>query len=57
MRDLGKMSLAVLLLSAVLATLAWACGITPAGIAYGQWTRNDDHPTNWYDSALHPGAR
>ena len=57
MRDFGRMSLAVLVLSAVLAALAWSCGITPAGVSDGQWTRNDDHPTNWYDTALHPGAR
>jgi hypothetical protein len=57
LRELGRMSLALVCLSAILATLAWACGITPTGIAYGQWLRNDDHPTNWYDSALHPDGR
>ncbi len=57
MREFGRMSLAVLFLSAVLVTLAWACGVTPSGMVYGQWLRNDDHPTNWYDSALHPDDR
>jgi membrane protein DedA with SNARE-associated domain len=56
-RDVARMSLAVFFLSAVLAMLAWASGITPAGILYAQWLGNDDHPTNWYDSALHPNTR
>jgi membrane protein DedA with SNARE-associated domain len=56
-RDVARMSLAVFFLSAVLAMLAWAGGITPAGILYAQWLGNDDHPTNWYDSALHPNTR
>jgi hypothetical protein len=38
-------------------TLAWFSGLTPDGILYGHWTGNDDHPTNWCDTVLHPDAQ
>jgi hypothetical protein len=48
---------AFLLVTAMLAILAFACGITPDGILNGHWVDDGDHPTNWYDTVLHPDAQ
>jgi hypothetical protein len=42
---------------ALLAGLSWTVGFTPEGLSFGHWPASDDHPTNWYDTALHPDAR
>ena len=57
MRQFFQECLAVLFSLAMLATLALVCGFTPSGILDGQWPSTDDHPTNWYATALHPWAR
>lgn len=35
--------------------MAWLCGFTPAGVLYGHWPENDDHPTNYYARCSHDG--
>jgi hypothetical protein len=42
---------------ALLVGLSWAFGLGPDGLIYGNWVDGGDHPTNWYDAALHPDAR
>ena len=57
MKDFFQNCLAVLFMLVLLAGIAWMAGITPDGVLYGHWPDTDDHPTNWYDSDLHPDAR
>ncbi|UWZ85165.1 hypothetical protein [Occallatibacter riparius] len=57
MQDFVDAVVAVVLLATILAFLAFAIGITPDGILYGNWPDTSDHPTNWYDTAQHPYAQ
>jgi hypothetical protein len=54
MRKFALQSFAVFLVSSVLLACAWVVGITPAGLFDGQWDDFGDHPTNLYDTTLHP---
>jgi hypothetical protein len=43
---------AVAIFVAVLAFMAFMCGITLEGILYGHWPDSDDHPTNCVTTLL-----
>ena len=57
MRDFFRSCLTFLSILTLFAGLAWLAGITPDGILYGHWPDTGDHPTNWYDTALHREAQ
>jgi hypothetical protein len=57
MREFIRNCIAACILAALFVPLEWIIGSTPDGILYGQWLDNNDHPTNWYDTAAHPAAR
>ncbi len=57
MHDFFRSCLAFLLSLTLLAGIAWLAGFTPDGILYWHWSYSDDHPTNWYDTNLHPDAK
>jgi hypothetical protein len=52
LRDLARNALAVLLPLALIVGMAFVFGFTPDGS--GQWPDVDEHPTNQYDTGLHP---
>jgi hypothetical protein len=56
-KEIPGKCLSVLFVVALFVALVWISGFTPDGILYGHWPKIDDHPTNWYDSALHPNAQ
>ena len=45
---------ALLVICAVLTSVAWVFDLTPGAILNGNWSEIDDHPTNWNDVVLHP---
>ena len=47
--------LAFLLACWIFIVLFYFCGGSLDGVLYGRWPEIDDHPTNWLDTALHPG--
>lgn len=57
MREFTRNCVALLFMLALLVGLSWAFGLGPDGLIYGNWVDGGDHPTNWYDAALHPDAR
>lgn len=57
MREFARNCVVLVFMLALLAGVSWAFGLTPEGLLDGHWPANGDHPTNWYDTALHPGAR
>ena len=57
MRNLARNCAVFLSMLALLAGVSWTFGLTPEGLLDHHWPANDDHPTNWYDTALHPEAR
>jgi hypothetical protein len=57
MKELIGNCLALLFAVTLLLTAAWVFGFDTDGVLYGHWPENDDHPTNWLDTALHPDAR
>jgi len=56
-RNLARNCAVFLSMLALLAGVSWTFGLTPEGLLDHHWPANDDHPTNWYDTALHPEAR
>ena len=38
----------------IFSLIAIATGLTPEGVLDGKWPSVNDHPTNWYDTSLHP---
>jgi hypothetical protein len=57
MKELRRDCFVVLLMLALFVALTGVLGFTPDGILYGHWPEDDDHPTNWYETALHPEAQ
>jgi len=57
LKELTRKCLLALFMAALLVILASVVDLTPDGILFGHWPENDDHPTNWYDAALHPDAQ
>ncbi len=57
MQEIIRHCVAVFSMLAVLAVLSWTFGFSPEGLLNDHWPVIDDHPTNWYDTALHPDAQ
>jgi len=57
MKEFTRNCFVVLLMSALFVAVAGVLGLTPDGILYGHWPEDDDHPTHWYETALHPDAQ
>jgi hypothetical protein len=57
MREFNQSFLPVFIMAAILMGITWVFGFSPNGLIYGQWPLSDDHPTNWYDTVLHPDAK
>ena len=51
MGEFTRNCIVALIMAALFVPLTWILGLTPDGIVYGQWLENNDHPTNWYDTA------